>query len=69
MTEPISPPPINTTKMARDMTPAEQAAFFAQCKKLESAPSQSTPPDTLSARNMSEQEREEWWREHKRRWK
>jgi hypothetical protein len=67
MTDQTPLPP--TDKLARNMTPAEQESFIRQCKKLESAPSQSTLPDTRSARNMSEQEREGWWREHKRRWK
>jgi hypothetical protein len=60
MTEP------NTTKMAKDMSAAERAAFIAQCKKLESAPSQ-TPPDTRSARDMTERERQEWLADYKRR--
>jgi len=53
-------------KHARDMSPAERDAFIAQCKKLESASAQSTPVDSRSAKDMSETERQEWLREHKR---
>jgi hypothetical protein len=58
--------PIDTTIRAADMTPAQREAFLAQCKKLESAPSQK-PANTRSAKDMTEAERVEWWREHKRR--
>jgi hypothetical protein len=70
MTEPISPPPIDTTKMARDMTPAEQEAFFRHCKKLEGGSLQSKPVDTTKmARDMTPAQREEWWANHARQWR
>jgi hypothetical protein len=69
MTEPTSPPLVDTPKHARDMTPAERQAFLQQCRKLESASPQSTPVDTRSALDMSEKERAEWLAEHKRKFK
>jgi hypothetical protein len=61
---------IDTTKSARDMTPAEREAFIRQCKKLESASSsQSKPVDSRSAKDMSESERREWLAEHKRKFR
>jgi hypothetical protein len=51
------------------MSPTELEAFIQQCKKLERASSQQQPHDTRSAKSMTEQEQEEWWREHKRRFK
>jgi hypothetical protein len=57
--------PIDTTKSARDMTPAEREAFIRQCRKLESAPPQQ-PVDTRSARDMSPDERKAWMAAHRR---
>jgi len=64
MTEP------NTTKMAKDMSAAERAAFIAQCKKLEGASSQSTPVETTKhARDLSAEERAEWLQAHRRKFR
>jgi hypothetical protein len=68
MTEPTSPPPIDTTKMAKDMNENEKRAFLRQCRKLDAAPKPPlVEPTTRTARDMSEQERAEWLANHKRR--
>jgi hypothetical protein len=64
MTEP------NTTKMAKDMSAEERAAFIAQCKKLEGASSQSKPVETTKhARDLSAEERAEWLQAHRRKFR
>jgi hypothetical protein len=64
MTEP------NTTKMAKDMSAAERAAFIAQCKKLEGASSQSKPVETpASAKDMTPDQRERWMADHRRKFR
>ena len=64
MTEP------NTTKMAKDMSAAERAAFIAQCKKLEGASSQSKPAETTKhARDLSAEERAEWLSNYRRKFR
>jgi hypothetical protein len=64
MTEPTSPPP--TDKLAREMNPAERAAFIAQCKKLETSPQQRPVETTKRAKDMSDAEKQEWLSNYKR---
>ena len=66
MTDQTPLPP--TDKHARDMTPAEQEAFFAQCKKLEGA-SYRPASTAMSAKDMTPAQREEWWANHARQWR
>jgi hypothetical protein len=54
---------IDTTKSARDMTPAEREDFIRQCRKLASASSK--PVDHLAS-TASAQERAEWLENYKR---
>ena len=57
MTEPIAPPPIDTTKMARDMSEAERATLLAEFRKPTALP----PIDVSKiARDMTEQEKTAW---------
>jgi len=55
------------TKKARDMDEAERAATLAAIKR--GPPPQPVTPvdDQKRARDMTERERQEWLREHKRR--
>jgi ribosomal protein L29 len=57
---------IDTSKHARDMTPAERQAFLQQCRKLDAAPPKPVETTTRTARDMSAQERAEWLADYKR---
>jgi len=63
---------INTSKHARDMSESERQAFLQQCRKLGAAAKQPPSPvetPTLTAKDMSEYEREEWLAEHRRKFR
>jgi hypothetical protein len=60
---------IDTSKHARDMTPAEYAATLAELKKGQPKPPQPSPEKHVHARDMSDWEKSEWFAEHRRRWR
>ena len=58
--------PIDTSKRASLMSEAEKQAFLAQCRKLDAAPKPPPVETPKHARDLSESERAEWLRDHKR---
>jgi hypothetical protein len=58
--------PINTSKRAANMTESERQAFLQQCRKLDAAPKSPLVETPKHARDLSESERAEWLRDHKR---
>ena len=57
----------NYLKRAANMSESERQAFLQQCRKLDAAP-KPPPVETTprTARDMSEQERAEWFSEHRK---
>ena len=65
----MTEPTIDTTKHARDMSPAEYEAKLAELRR---SPPPKPPPvetPTLTAKDMSEYERAEWLAEHRRKFR
>jgi hypothetical protein len=57
---------IDTSKRAADMTESERQAFLQQCRKIAGAPKPPQLEPTKHAKDLSQQERDEWLANYRR---